>query len=193
MHDGQNFNYVMKEDTRIDGPWTDKDYEEPPPMTWQLNHFIEHHEKNLLGWQQWLKDYLHGPHEMRQIVCIIDVHGHTGKSLFAEFLEYEKLAYEVPPFTTSEDLMQCVCCIKEQKAYLINMPKAMKKEKLAGFFAGVESLKDGKAYDKRYAFKKRRMNRPKVIIFTNTKPDMSLLSEDRWRLIEVDQNGAVTH
>ena len=95
-------------------------------MTWQLQYFLEHHEDDLMGWQTWLKTYLEGPKEMRQVVCIVDANGHSGKSLFAEYLEYETLAFEVPPFTTSEDLMQCVCCIKEQKAYLIDMPRAMK-------------------------------------------------------------------
>lgn len=189
VHEGQSFNYVMKEDTKVEGPWTDADFEEPPKMTWQLQYFLEKHENDLLEWQQWLKDYLEGPKEMREVVCIVDEYGRSGKSLFAEYLEYHKLAFEVPPFSSSEDLMQCVCCLKEQKAYLIDMPRAMKKEKLAGFFAGIESLKDGKAYDKRYAFKKRRMNRPKVVIFTNTVPDMTLLSADRWRVVKFGPDG----
>lgn len=189
VHKGMSFNYVMKEDSRVDGPWKDSDWEEPPRVTWQLQVFMDKHEKNMLGWQEWLKGYLEGPREMRKVICIVDEHGHTGKSLFSEFLEYEKLAYEVPPFMNSEDLMQCVCCLKEQKAYLIDMPRAMKKEKLCGFFAGIESLKDGKAYDKRYNFKKKRLNRPKVVIFTNKCPDVTLLSADRWDIKHVDQFG----
>lgn len=191
VHDGQKFNYVMKEDSRVDGPWKDSDWEEPPKMTWQLQVFMDQHKDNLLPWQSWLKTYLEGDKDMREIVCIVDDTGHHGKSLFAEYLEYLKLAYELPPFTCSEDIMQCVMGIKEQKAYLIDMPRAMKKEKLHGLYAGIESLKDGKAYDKRYAFKKRRMNRPKVIVFTNKTPDTSLLSADRWRFITIHANGDI--
>ena len=67
----------------------------------------------------------------------------------------------------------------------------MPKERLAGFYAGIEALKDGKAYDKRYAFKKKRMNRPKVIILTNREPDLTYLSEDCWDFRIVNPNGEI--
>jgi len=189
-HTSGSFNYVLKNDGRLDGPWTDKDYEEPPKLTWQLQVFMDNHKDDLYPYQKWIMDYLQGEKEMRNIICIVNEGGFTGKSLFAEFLEYQRLAYEIPPFTTSEDIMQCVMNIKEQKAYLIDMPRAMPKERLAGFYAGIEALKDGKCYDKRYAFKKRRMNRPKVIIFTNKFPKLEYLSADRWTLYSVGDNGA---
>lgn len=192
VHDGTSFNYVLKEDTRTDGPWKDSDYEEPPPFTWQLQYFFDNHKNNLDSYQQSILDYLKNGHEMRKIWCIIDEGGYSGKSLFAEYLEYEKLAYEMPPFTCSEDIMQCCMSITEQSAYLIDMPRAMKKDKLGQFYSGIESLKDGKAYDKRYCFKKRRMNRPKIIVFTNTLPDLSMLTGDRWCLWKIDRKKQLT-
>ncbi len=189
VHDGSNFNYVMKSDTRVDGPWKDSDYEEPPKMTWQLQVFMDQHKDSMLGWQKWMMQYLEGDRDMRNIICLIDETGHHGKSLFAEYLEYMKLAFELPPFTNSEDIMQCVMCINEQKAYLIDMPRAMNKDKLHGLYAGIESLKDGKCYDKRYQFKKRRQNRPKVIVFTNKQPDVNYLSADRWLFINIGPGG----
>ena len=188
VHAGQNFNYVMKADTRVDGPWKESDWEEPPQMTWQLQHFMDTHRDSPYPYQTKLKDYLEDEREMRIIWVVICHEGHTGKSLFAEYLEYQKLAYEMPPFSLCEDMMQCAMSIKEQKAYLIDMPRAMKKDKLAQFYAGIECLKDGKCYDKRYAFKKRRMNRPKIIVFTNHCPDLKLLSADRWKLWQIQDH-----
>ena len=35
VHANNNFNYVMKKDTRVEGPWTEKDYVEPPDRDWE--------------------------------------------------------------------------------------------------------------------------------------------------------------
>jgi len=118
----------------------------------------------------------------RFITVILDTVGNTGKSILCEYLEYKELAYEVPPFTQMEDIMQCCYSIAAQKCYLIDMPRGMKKDKLASFYAGLEALKNGNMYDKRYCFKKRRINRPQIIVFTNHVPDKTLVSLDRWEL-----------
>lgn len=179
-HEGARFNYVMKADTRVAGPWKDDD-EEPPKLTRQLRAFMEQEKYE---WQLQLENMVQQTDD-RRIIVIVDNEGNQGKSIFCEYLEYQKLAYEIPPFTAMEDVMQCAMSIKVQKAYLIDMPRGMKKEKLAGFYAGLESLKNGVMYDKRYAFKKRRIDRPQVVVFTNTVPDISLLSADRWLFLEL--------
>jgi len=38
VHDGANFNYVMKADSRVKGPWIDSEYTDPPVLTRQLVH-----------------------------------------------------------------------------------------------------------------------------------------------------------
>lgn len=174
VHQKGAFNYVLKAETRTRGPWTDNN--KPVVVTRQLKKFLT---LELRPWQKAVMDQC-SVEDDRSITVILDEVGHTGKSILAEYLEYMGLAYEVPPFTVMEDLMQCCMCIPAQKAYLIDMPKGMKKDKLASFYAGIEALKNGVMYDKRYAFKKRRISRPQVIIFTNHLPDTSLLSMDRW-------------
>ena len=39
VHKGCKFNYVMKAQTRVEGPWIDTEYEEPPVLTRQLVAF----------------------------------------------------------------------------------------------------------------------------------------------------------
>jgi hypothetical protein len=68
------------------------------------------------------------------------------------------------------------------------MPRGMKGSKLHDFYSGIEMLKNGLIVEKRYAAKKARMNRPKIWIFTNTQPDLTLLSKDRWKLWTIDKN-----
>ena len=84
-----------------------------------------------------------------------------------------------------EDIIRACMNIKPQKTYLIDMPRGMRKNHLAGFFSGIESLKNGCMHDKRYAVKKRRIDRPKVVVFNNSIPDLSLMSSDRWEMYSV--------
>ena len=184
VHKGQNFNYVMKADSRVEGPWTDKEYEEPPVLTRQL---VDFKQKTPFQWQDQCLEMVKELDD-RTIKLIVDTHGNGGKSIFAEFLEYEGLAYEIPPMRMMEDIMQCVQAIKPKKAYLIDLPRGMKKDKLSDFYSGLECLKNGVSYDKRYNFKKRRMDRPQVIVFTNTYPDWMLMTADRWEVWDMQED-----
>lgn len=178
VHEGQNFNYVMKIDTRIEGPWSDQDFTEPPPLTRQLKAFMKHKR---WPWQDKVLEWCN-EEEDRYIRLINDTIGNAGKSILAEYIEYIEAGYEVPPFRLMEDIMACAMSIGAQKCYLIDMPRAMKKDKLSEFYAGLEALKNGVAYDKRYKFKKRRFDRPQIIVFTNRDPCWDYMSLDRWQV-----------
>jgi len=68
------------------------------------------------------------------------------------------------------------------------MPRGMKKDRLGDFYSGIEIIKNGVAYDKRYTAKKVRFDRPRIFIFTNELPNFSLMSKDRWRVWNVTEN-----
>lgn len=176
VHDGNNFNYVMKADSRIEGPWIDTEYMDPPVLTRQLVAF-QALEK--YPWQEQVIKWCNETDD-RSIKLINDTIGNSGKSIMSEYLEYQGLAFEIPPLTGMEDIMAFCMGFKSQKVYLVDMPRAMKKEKLAGFYSGLESLKNGYIYDKRYAAKRRRFDRPQVIVFTNVMPEWKFMSLDRW-------------
>lgn len=178
VHEGQNFNYVMKADTRVEGPWTDQDFEAPPVLTRQLRSFAQ---EQFYDWQKQVKEMCYEQDD-RTIKLIWDTEGAAGKSIMAEYLEYNDLAFEVPAMRQMEDIMQCVMSVKVHKCYLIDMPRAMKKDKLCDFYAGLEALKNGVAYDTRYHFKKKRFDRPQVIVFSNRLPLWEFLSLDRWEV-----------
>ena len=193
VHRKNDFNYVMKADTRIEGPWSDVDYVEPPVMTRQLKAFMS---QDMYPWQQKVSELVREVDD-RSIKIVHDTVGNTGKSILSEFLEYKGWAWEMPPFRQMEDIMQCAMCIPGQPGYLVDMPRGMKKDKLGEFYAGLECLKNGLMYDKRYAFKKRRIDRPQIIVFTNALPEFSLMSRDRWQVYEIgpdkDLKGPISH
>lgn len=175
-HQANSFNYVMKADTRVAGPWSNETYEAPPVLTKQLEHFMT---LKLYPWQKQVLE-IAKTYDERKITFILDTEGNAGKSVFCEYLEYNRLAYEMPPFKLMEDIMACAMCLSPQTCYIVDMPRAMKKDKLGEFYAGLECLKNGVMYDKRYNFKKRRINRPQVIVFGNVAPTKAFLSADRW-------------
>lgn len=178
VHEGTSFNYVMKADTRVDGPWSDEDFKVVKVMTEQLQEFVNRGIE--YQWHQQILDMIK-TRDNRSITLIIDKQGNSCKSLFAEYLEYYDHAFELPPLRAMEDLMQFAFGFSDQKCYLVDMPRGMKKDKLADFYAGLECLKNGVLWDKRYAAKKRRMNRPHIIVFSNMEPVWDLMSLDRWR------------
>jgi hypothetical protein len=173
------YSYASKLDTRYQGPWKDSD---PPPklMTRQLKNMLP-----LQPWQLSLKELILTYNE-RAIYCVIDQLGNHGKSIFSEWLEYEGIALDVPPFRLFNEIMQCCHGHPPQKAYLIDMPRGLKKGKLTDFYSGVEFLKNGITFDPRYKFSKRRFDRPNIVIFTNTTPNWNLLSLDRWKVFTID-------
>ena len=172
--------YMLKEDTRIDGPW--KDTDEVKVLTRQLQLF------KVMDYRPYQADLLKMAtiFDMRKIDLIYDPTGCIGKSLFAEHLEYLGIAEEIPPFRMMDDIFQWVATRPIKPCYLVDMPRGMKKDKLGDFYSGIEVIKNGVAYDKRYKAHKVRFNRPRMFVFTNMLPNFSFMSLDRWNVWEVN-------
>jgi len=178
---GDNF-YMMKKDTRVKGPWTDKD--EVKIETTQLKLFKTW---TMRPYQQRIYDECK-IFDMRKINLIWDTTGNSGKSIFSEFLEFEGLAEEIPPFRLMDDIFAWVASRPIKQCYLVDMPRGMKKDRLGDFYSGIEVVKNGVAYDKRYNAKKVRFNRPRVFVFTNCLPNMDLMSQDRWVIWKIKKD-----
>ena len=68
--------------------------------------------------------------------------------------------------------------ILSQKLYLFDMPRAMKKDNMSDFFPSMESLKNGRMFDKHYTAKCHRIDHPNIILSTNTETKLGYLSMD---------------
>lgn len=174
--------YVMKLDTRIQGPFSDTDF--IPTNTRQLQYFKS---LSLRPYQKSILDLTY-TFNLRTIYLIFDPVGNIGKSLFSEYLESLGETEEIPPFRLMEEIFSWVCSRPVKKNYIVDMPRGMKKDKLGEFYSGLEVIKNGVAYDKRYSAKKIRFDRPNIFVFTNTLPKFSLMSKDRWIIYEVNED-----
>lgn len=180
----KGFNYVMKEDTRVEGPWMDTEFEVPRMMTRQLKEFMEMplrpFQRKIIELAKWVSN--------RYIIYIIETMGGTGKSILAEYMAYHKIARRIPAMKSAEDIMAMIMCLPPSPCYLIDMPRAMKKDNLWEMYTGLEELKNGYAYDKRYAFRERQFDRPQEIVFSNQFPELSAMSMDRWKIFRIVPN-----
>lgn len=170
--------YVLKEDTRIEGPWTSKDKEIFIPRQYR-------DITKLYAWQNWLLNKLN-EREDRKIYFIYDKVGNNGKSTIAALCELKHNCIDVPPINDSKELMQIVSniCIdtdnRSPKAFFIDLPRAFDKKTLNGIFSAIEQIKKGKLYDTRYHYKAYWIDSPQIFVFSNEPPNFEYLSADRW-------------
>lgn len=174
---GNDF-YASKEDTRIDGPWRDDDEEVYIPR--QIREI-----ENLYPWQNAIVQ-LKDQYDPRTVHCIVDHKGNNGKSILCTYMAVHKYGRKLPYCNDYKDIMRMVMDLPKSKVYLIDMPRALKKERLQQMYSAIEDLKNGHAFDDRYKYREEFFDSPQVVVFTNHCPDASMLSADRWSLWAID-------
>lgn len=177
-HDYKNEFYVMKEHTRIDGPWDDRN-DKPIYVPRQIREI-----KELYPWQQSIID-ISLVWDTRSIHCIIDPEGNKGKSILCTYMAVNRLGRKIPYANNYKDIMRIVCDMPTTKAYIVDLPRGVDKRNLNGMFAAIEEIKSGYAWDDRYKFQEKFFDAPQIFVFTNIEPDRNSLSLDRWRFYNI--------
>lgn len=180
--------YVMKEETRIDGPWDERAY---------LEKYIPRQYRDLLHklypYQQYIYDNAR-VFDTRIINMIYCPKGNVGKSTIASICELYGQGIDLPPVNDAEKLIQSCCDICEAKnirnptPIFIDLPRAMNKDRLNGIYTAIEQIKKGKLFDLRYKYKEWWIDSPQIWVFSNIYPELEMLSLDRWRIWEIDEN-----
>lgn len=171
--------YVEKEETRIQGPFTDQNYKYIPRDVRNM--------KTLRPWQETIREEL-AQYNERQVDVIVNTGGNVGKTRFTRYMECYEDAETIDFVNDYKDLMRMAYDLGPKKIYMIDMPRAISKEKLFQFYGAVETLKSGKSFDDRYGYKKRLFDPPRIIIFCNELPNTKLLTKDMWKLWDINEN-----
>lgn len=181
--------YQIKYQTRVEGPWTDKDDDLD-------NDNIEEHYvprqfrglfDNLRPFQKQIYDSAN-VFEPRIINYIYCEKGNNGKSTIASICELMGKGVDLPPCNDADKLIQSFCNIcmtkrmRDPSPVFIDLPRAMHKDAMNGIFAAVEQIKKGKLYDVRNKYKEWWIDSPQVWVFANVPPKTHLLSSDRWKI-----------
>lgn len=176
--------YVMKEDTRVAGPWSSEDTEIYIPK--QVSGIT------LKPWQQYIVNDAN-VWDTRTINIIVDKNGSIGKSTLCTYIGCHQIGKKIPFANDFRDIMQMVMCMDTQKLYIFDLPRALRKDQLYQFYGGIEEIKNGYAFDTRYHFKEKYFDCPNIWIFSNKYPDMDMLSMDRWKIWKVEDDNLLPY
>lgn len=172
--------YQMKEDTKISGPWTEADFKEMyiPRQVREIKELYDYQKEIITTFNKW---------DTRTINWLYCPEGNIGKSTLVSYCRAYGLARSLPMVNDYKDLMRMVMDMPTSKAYLIDMPRAINKDRLFGLLSAIEEIKNGYAYDDRYSFKEKVFDCPCIWIFSNTLPNLDYMSADRWKIWKVDE------
>lgn len=178
--------YVTKEDTRIDGPWKDTDD--------ALKKYIPRQIRDIVELYPWQNRVIEDAKiwNTRHINVIIDKTGNNGKSTLKTYIGCHGIGRSIPFTNDYKDIMRIVMDTKKMPLYIIDIPRALRKDQLFQFFSGIETLKDGYAYDDRYSFREEYFDCPNIWIFMNKMPELDYMSKDRWRFYEIQLGNLVS-
>ena len=184
------YSYTTKEDTRVNGPWTDRDIAKYIPTQYQGKL------KSLRPWQEKVIESM-GIHDERKINWIYDEAGNNGKSTIAHLCRLHYSGVVLPIVNDAEKLIQSLCNILTSKnirkriPIFIDLPRSMEKNKLYGFISAIEFIMSGYVYDVRNNYKDWDFDTPCIWVFSNTMPDYSTLTGDRWNLWGIENQDLV--
>lgn len=170
--------YVMKDDTRIAGPWADR----PIYMGRDLSCM-----DNPYPWQESILDIISNDPDDRTILWIDDSGGNIGKTKLLKYLCYNKKAKRVPMGNATQ-LKTNIIAQGVHRCYCVDIPRSLgSTERMQDLISALEELKGGWVSSAMYGkHQELFMEPPHVIIFSNMPPPMHMMSLDRWQIYTVE-------
>lgn len=180
--------YVTKCDTRIDGPWCDKDVIELP------DDWLEGIEE-AYPWQRSIIDQCRGAGNGRVVNVLVDTEGGIGKGTVTE-MAVKELPYSYTSLKASANArdmrLEVASYLKglgkhiyhhKTITFMIDMPRSENMTQEG--WSVIESIKGRQLTETRYSTTVIHFKIPHVWVFTNQMPDKKYLSKDRWRIWNV--------
>lgn len=179
--------YVMKDETRVDGPWYDPSYQICKKVAY-LGNDLKCME-NPLAFQQRCIDMMSVEPDDRTINWICQEAGNAGKSKLMKFLRCNsKFDMVRIPLGTATQIKTNVIASGVHKIYVVDLSKVRgSHETQADLFSSIEEVKNGWVISAMYGkCGELLMEPPHVFIFSNEMPNLTLCSLDRWKLWRVE-------
>jgi len=167
--------YCMKEETRLGGPWADKDHIFP-----DFTDLVAPY-----GWQIQAHAILTGAIEKRSIYWIWEETGCTGKSDFCTWMEVHHKIIGLGLGTANDNFY----AVSELTArgYIFDIPRTLPiRFDWAEVYMSLEKIKDRNFLSTKYKPKKVLLPViPHVMVFSNYPPTLASLSLDRWKVFKI--------
>ncbi len=176
----QDQQYCNKEDTYIaNGARISRNW--PEAVQKMEYNMLRDEQKTIADEYQGTEDALFG----RTIDWYWESQGKWGKSILTKYMVDRMGALVIQG--ANKDCLYTVAqyCLKNEcgpKIVIFDIPRC---NAGAVSYQAIESLKNGCFNSPKYESGMIRMNSPWILVFSNVKPDLSKLSEDRWNVISL--------
>lgn len=166
--------YCMKDDTRVQGPWSDSPVYRGQDLPTEL-----------LPYQKQLEMYILGQVNPREIIWIYDIFGNSGKSIWAKYMYFHHKVMKLTWGDTS-NMINVIYKTGAQRAYIFDLsrtkPKAFSNQDL---YSAIEDIKNGYIVNSKYETGILTMNPPHIVVLANHLPDTTAISADRWNILSL--------
>jgi len=138
-------------------------------------------DHDLRPWQTHLEELLTAPPNDREIIFVVDKKGNQGKTWFAKrFCQRTPTAQYMEPGKKAD----MAYLISEETTHLFVNVTRQQVEHLQYSF--LEAVKDGLVFSPKYESGMKYLKPMHVIVLMNQEPDLALLSEDRYNIINLN-------
>lgn len=132
----------------------------------------------------------------REILCVVDPVGNSGKTFLMKWLSLRFKAVILPISNNYRDVMRFAFDLNKHHKVLhtvfIDVPRAFPKTNLRALYSAIETLKDGTIWDDRWELDMRiDLAPPKICVMLNDSPDFNYLTQDRWKVLNIRADGSV--
>lgn len=180
--------YCMKKETRISGPWSDKDEKsriDPIPLYKEEGFALK-------VWQAFvveeLKKQLADPIN-RMIMCVYEPNGNVGKTFLVDYIRSHMNCVWIPPILENgKQIVEYAHSHLPGKHWrgvvIVDLPRSVPKNTWSKLAPAIECMKNGDFFESRYKGSSIHLTqRPAVLVVCNEKPDVKHLSNDRWHFV----------
>jgi hypothetical protein len=172
-------NYVTKEETRVDGPWS-KGFAWLPAAPIRTIK-----RQDMYAWQREVVDIVEREPDDRKIHWFYEPDGNMGKTALAKWLVVHKGAFLFKG--GSNDMANRIIANGAPKICVMNLARTQ--ENYVSYQT-LEDIKDGLVCSGKYEGGQLAFDSPHVLVFANFRPDETKLSLDRWDIVRLLPNGS---
>lgn len=178
--------YVMKDDTRVEGPWYDPTYNPRKRVTYEGRDL--ECMKTPREFQTWIMAQCATVPDDRTMYWIFNQSGCGGKS---KLMKYMRMNPEWDmarvPMGSATQIKTSVIEKGPHSIYMVDLPRVRgSDERQQELFSALEEIKNGWVESPMYGKNAELlMEPPHIFIFSNELPNLSFASMDRWRIFNL--------
>lgn len=178
--------YVMKDDTRVAGPWHDPEYKPNKRKRYEGNDLACMNEP--FPFQAKIIEMIKETPNDRDIIWWYNQAGCAGKSKLMKYLRFTSDEVARVPMGSATQIKTAVIEKGPHRTYMVDLPRVRgADERQQELFSALEEIKNGWVESPMYGKNAELlMEPPHVHIFSNELPNLSHCSLDRWKVYIIE-------